>query len=122
MLNLHSRKIILLLSILAPLSARAQSLIPSSGKVGSCNFATGGIHAWCIPDYIAYLLGIIFMFIGAIFFLMIVISGYQIALGSVTGDKEGGRKKLITAIIGFIISAFSFFIIDWVVCTIAGTC
>lgn len=108
--------------MLAPLPAGAQSLIPSSGQVGSCNFITGGIHAWCIPDYIAYLLGIIFMFIGAIFLLMIVVSGYQIALGSVTGDKESGRKKLVTAIIGFIISAFSFFIIDWVVCTIAGTC
>jgi len=62
------------------------------------------------------------MFIGAIFFLMIVVSGYQIALGSVTGDKEAGRKKLMTSILGFIISAFSFFIIDWVVCTIAGSC
>ncbi|MDP7247427.1 MAG: hypothetical protein QF741_02265 [Candidatus Peribacteraceae bacterium] len=107
---------------MAPLSAKAQSLIPASGQVGSCNFITGGIHAWCIPDYIAYLLGVIFMFIGAIFFLMIVVSGYQIALGSVTGDKEAGRKKLMTSILGFIISAFSFFIIDWVVCTIAGSC
>ncbi len=112
----------LILSLMAPLSANAQSLIPKSGQVGSCNFITGGIHAWCIPDYIAYLLGVIFMFIGAIFLLMIVVSGYKIALSSIGGDKTAGYGTLKMAVLGFIISAFSFFIIDWVVCTIAGTC
>jgi len=64
------------------------------------------------------------MFIGLFFLLMIVIAGYQIAIGStgLAGGKEAGQKKLFMAIVGFCVCAFAFFIIDWVVCTLAGTC
>lgn len=89
------------------------SLIPASGGTAGCNFVTGDISASCIPDYIRYLLQIIFMFIGAFFLLMIIIAGYQIAIGSAIGDKEAGKNRLKMAIVGFIISALSFFIVDF---------
>ena len=101
----------------------AQSLIPEDGAIpgGDCNLITGDLHATCIPDYLQYLIGVFFTFIGVFFFIMIVFAGYQIALGSAFGDKEAGKNKLKNAIFGFIISALSFFIIKFVLSTIAST-
>ncbi|MBU0767028.1 hypothetical protein KKF55_04610 [Patescibacteria group bacterium] len=89
----------------------AQTLVPDSYE--SCNFKDGIIHANCIPEYIEYLIKIIFSLIGAFFFVMIIIAGYQIAIGTVVGEKEKGKEKLKWAIFGFVISALSFFIVQF---------
>jgi len=105
--------ILWLLTIPVIVSAQASTLIPSSGRLGTCNFRTGTIHADCIPEYIGYLIEILFMLIGAFFFIMILLSGYQIAIGSLAGGEglSAGLQRLKWAILGFMISAFSFFII-----------
>ncbi|PIR48655.1 hypothetical protein COU80_03030 [Candidatus Peregrinibacteria bacterium CG10_big_fil_rev_8_21_14_0_10_55_24] len=120
---LHRSRIASALFILAPSLAYAQnpSLIPSSGTIGSCNFLTGDIHASCVVEYLQYLIGLIFMFIGAFFLLMIIVAGYQIAIGSFTGQKEAGFERLRWAIIGFMISALSFAIISFVIGALSGT-
>jgi len=88
---------------------------------GGCNFATGNIHADCIPDYLAHVLKLIFSLVGVVCFFMIIIAGYQIMLGNLTGGgKDAGKTTLLWAIIGFIISALSFFIVDFVITAIGG--
>jgi len=99
------------------------SLIPSDGAIGNCSFVDGKLNAQCILAYVRYLIRLIFMFIGAFFLISIILAGYQIALGSVAGGaggKEAGIKKLQFAIIGFMICAFAFFIIDFFVSALAG--
>ncbi|MCF7844696.1 MAG: hypothetical protein K9M03_02615 [Kiritimatiellales bacterium] len=103
-----------LLSLLVnPIISKAATnitLIPDN--VGACDFKNGDVNAECIKDYIGYLIGVLFALIGAFFFIMILVSGYQIAIGTVVGEKEKGKEKLKWAIVGFIISALAFFIVN----------
>ncbi|TSC57625.1 MAG: Uncharacterized protein Greene041619_1053 [Candidatus Peregrinibacteria bacterium Greene0416_19] len=94
------------------------ALIPPSGRIGNCSFITGEFHFPCIPLYLAYLIQLFFGFTGAIFLAQIIWAGYLIAFGAVTGDKEAGKKRLTSAIIGFIVSVLAFVIVDLVVATV----
>jgi len=105
--------LVLGLSSLFSLSAEAQSLIPSGGVVGSCNFRTGVLHFDCIPVYIGYLITVAFGFAGGTFLIGIMMGGYKFAVGSVTTEgKEAGKKQLIGAITGFAVVVLSYLLID----------
>lgn len=108
-------------TVLMPRFAYAQtpSLIPEDGVPG-CDFDTGVIHAECIPMYLSYLIKTIFGLTGAFFLLMIIWSGYQFALKGITQDDTGAKERLKNAITGFIVCALSFFIIDFIISTLAG--
>lgn len=96
------------------------SLIPAEGVAG-CDFLGGEISASCIPDYIAYVIKFIFGFVGAICLITIMYAGYEIALSSLSGgDRSSGMQRLTWAIIGLIICALAFFLIDFVISSIAG--
>jgi TRAP-type C4-dicarboxylate transport system permease small subunit len=112
-------------------SAGAPSLIPSgcidaNGKVISCpgsatttasgcNFTTGVLASDCLPGYLAYLIGVIFTLTGAVFLIMLIIGGYQYVLGSSgLGNKEEGTARIRFAIIGFLVTALSFYIVEFV--------
>ncbi len=96
------------------------SLIPAEGVPG-CDFMSGRVTADCIPFYMAHLIKTIFAATGAICIIMILISGYKFALGGVTGgDSSDAKETLKWAIIGMIVSALAFFIIDFVISSLAG--
>jgi len=97
------------------------SLIPPAGTISSCDFQSGRFGAECIIEYLQYIIALVFMFIGAFFLIMIIIAGYQYALGSIVGSKEAGRERLKWAITGFIVSALSFAIISFIVGALSGT-
>jgi len=95
------------------------SFIPSGG--GACKLGEGEIKADCIPKFIGEVIRMIFSFTGGIFLVLILFSGYQMMLGkAMGGDKSAGMTTLRYAVIGFIVSALSFFIIDFVISTLAG--
>lgn len=97
-----------------------ESFIPSSG--GACKLQSGDIDPECIPKFIGEVIKMIFSFTGGIFLVLVLFSGYQIMIGKATGgDSSGGKTTLRMAIIGFTVSALSFFIIDFVVSTLAGS-
>ncbi|MDD5623571.1 MAG: hypothetical protein PHI23_02590 [Candidatus Peribacteraceae bacterium] len=104
-----------------PLIAFAQtpSLFPEGGVEG-CDFQTGNIEASCVWKFIANAISTIFGFVGGIFLLLILFGGYQYIISSATGDKEGGKARIKFAVAGFIASALSFFIIDFVISSLAG--
>lgn len=81
----------------------------------SCDFSTGLFSSTCIPGYIAYLLKTIFQLTGAIFLLMIIIGGYQYTIGKASGGGgDEGKARVRFAIIGFLITAMSFYIVDFI--------
>lgn len=104
--------------------AQSPSLIPAGttaapDPIPSCAFSTGEIHANCIPAYLAYLMKLIFELIGAICLLMIIIGGYQYVIGKATGSAgEEGKARVRFAIVGFLLTALSFYIIDFVLSAI----
>jgi hypothetical protein len=106
---------------IATAHAQTPSFIPAGGVAG-CDFASGRVTADCIPMFLAHIIQTIFGFTGAICLIMILISGYQFALGSVTGgDTSAAKERLKWAIIGMIVSALAFYIIDFVISSLAGT-
>jgi len=99
--------------------ALAQSFIPEGG--GGCDLANGNIDADCIPDFIAHIIATIFGFTGGVFLILVILSGYKIAIGSVTGsDSSKGKEMLKQSIFGFILCALTWFIIDFFISVLAG--
>lgn len=97
--------------------AQTPSLIPAYGSpsVKACDFETGKMKAACIPQYLAYLITVLFSLTGAIFLLMIILGGYQYVIGKAGGGGgEEGKARVRFAIIGFLVTALSFYIVDFV--------
>ena len=86
-----------------------------SNPMGTCDFGSGKIDANCVPAYIAHVIKILFGLAGFICLLMILLSGFEIALGTTVGSKEHGKNRLLWAIVGFIVCALSFYIVDLII-------
>ena len=62
-----------------------------------------------------------FGFAAGICIVMIIFAGYEIVLGSLPGgSSEAGKTRLTWALIGFIMAATSFFIMDFIISAIGG--
>ncbi len=85
-----------------------------------CDFKTGQIDADCIPEYIAYVIKQLFAFTGGICIIVIMIGGTMWVLGNAAGGTDKAKDVIRWGIIGMIISALSFFIIDFIISTMAG--
>lgn len=102
------------------------SIIPSNwgvpngqqGAAGPCDIKTGIMQAKCIPEFIGNLIVVVFGVVSAFFLLNVIYAGYQIALGSWTGEKSEGKDRLTWSIIGLIICVCAFLILDLVVSVI----
>lgn len=107
----------LLHTLLIPI-AKAQSLI--SDGIENCDFASGELVAACIPSFIIHVIDQIFMLTGAISLITIMVGGFYYALGNAVGGKEKGLAIIRWGVIGMIVSTLSFFILDFIVSTLAG--
>ncbi len=83
--------------------------------IDGCDFVTGNVRAKCIPNYIAYLVKLLFGLIGLIFVVNVMIAGYQIAIGAATDDKTSGKQRLYYSVIGVFVSTCAFLLIDFVI-------
>lgn len=104
-------------------AAAAQSIMDRSLLTADCDYVSGSINAGaCIPAFLAHLIKFVFGFAGGICLVMIILAGYEIVTGSLPGgSSEAGKNRLTWAIIGFILSATSFFIMDFIIAAISGT-
>lgn len=103
---------------LLPTAAVAQldpHLIPTDGTIAGCSFVTGNFTWACIPMYVAYLIQTVFGFIGTLCLIQIIWAGYEIAIRSLSGDKEAGKNRLFRALMGLAFSLFVYLIVDMVV-------
>ena len=98
----------------APVGAAAIALITDG--IPGCDFRTGRIDRFCIPNFLAHVIQLVFSLLGLFFLLNAMFAGYEIAIGSATGSgKEAGVRRLQWAIIGFAVSVCSFLIVDLIV-------
>lgn len=96
------------------------TFIPASGTLtgpaGSCDFKEGKLHFDCIPLYIGYLIKLLLGFAAGASLIGILLSGYRIAIGSVTAEgKEGGKKELLATLIGLAVIVLSYLLVDTVI-------
>lgn len=104
-------------SLIVPAIAFAAGNDPAVGVIdntsGDCNFGTGKIGPECLNVIIANAIEVVFAFAGIICLLNIILAGYQIAIGNVTGEGDtGGKTRLRNALIGFFLTAATFGIIN----------
>lgn len=98
--------------------AFAQTLI--SYNVPGCNFRSGVINANCVPQYIAFLIGQIFMLTGALSLIMIMWGGIEYTLDKLIGGKEKGITRIKHGILGMVVSGLAFFIVNFAVGALKG--
>lgn len=107
---------------LSPVGVIAQDgqieIIPSYWNSDPCNIENGMMKAACIPEFIGNIISVIFSLISAFFLLNVIYAGYQIAMGSWTGEKSEGKDRLQWSMIGLVICVCSFLILDLVVSVI----
>ncbi len=113
---------IVFLSVGTPVFAADSSAAPTGGNTrlgiisggeGKCDWGTGKLELECVNIVIGNAIKIAFGFAGTICLLMIIIAGYQIALGGITGSGDtGGKERLKWALLGFFMTACTFGIIN----------
>lgn len=103
-------------------AAGTPSIIDGSLIGDECDFTEGIINAGsCLPAFIAHIIRFVFAFSAGIAIIMIIFAGYEIVIGSLPGgSSESGKNRLTWAIIGFIMAAASFFIMDFIISAIGG--
>lgn len=88
-------------------------LIPESGILAEgCNFITGEFHFHCIPLYVAYLIQLIFSFLGTICLLVIIWAGFEWAFAGFQGDTSKAKLRLQNALLGLAFCVLSYLMVD----------
>ncbi|MBP9750759.1 MAG: hypothetical protein KBC95_02830 [Candidatus Peribacteraceae bacterium] len=114
----HGRRMMIALGLLAALvaaPAHAQDFALITEGIEGCDFVTGILDVTCIPNFIGFLVKMIFGATGMIFMVNVMVGGYQLAISGVTEDKASGKNRIMYSIIGFIVCACSFLIVDFVI-------
>lgn len=97
----------------AAAAAEDQGGVVSNAGGSDCDFGSGQIGPECLNVVIANAIDVVFMFAGAICLLNIIVAGYQIAIGGITGEGDtGGKTRLKNALVGFFVTAATFGIIN----------
>ncbi|MFH1375870.1 MAG: hypothetical protein ABIH35_04350, partial [Patescibacteria group bacterium] len=112
--------LVLLLSFSAVTWAAEATLIPTDDNEKpeyqglAKSFRTGEFELWQLGDYVQYLIEVLIYFAGGISVLFIVIGGYKYMIGSVSDDKEAGKKTIMYALGGFVIAVLAWTIVNFV--------
>ena len=118
MLSLLRRFTIVGISLLMPIAASAQAVITSG--IPGCDFSTGKITPACVPQFIGHLIEIVFGLVSSFFIINVMYAGYEIAMGAYTGGSENGKVRLRMSIIGLIVCASAFLILDVILTVVLG--
>lgn len=102
-------------------TAHAQNLQILAPGLSGCDWTTGKIKAMCIPIFIGHLVQLVFSVISVFFLLNVLYAGYQIAMGSWTGEKAAGKDRLTWSIIGLAVSVCTYLIMNLVLTVISPT-
>ena len=76
------------------------------------SFRTGQFELYNLGTYVQYLIELLIYFAAGISVLFIVIGGYQYMIGSISDDKEAGKKTISYALGGLAISILAWTIVN----------
>ncbi len=81
------------------LEAQSLSVIPKDGEVGDA-IKDGNLELRHIPEILTHWIDYVAAISGSIAVIMVVIGGIQYGVGSVSDEKERGKKTLMYALVG----------------------
>lgn len=109
--------------LILPLTALAQvpsNLIDDAAGINGAGYPAGAGGPNTIPQTIGTLISIVLSFVGAIFFIYIVISGIQwMTAGGEEEKVEKAKTRIMNAIVGLAITVAAFFI-TWFISNTLG--
>lgn len=105
---------LLVLGLMATPSALAQgiSILPPDGTIPGMSIASGHVHMIHIPALVLYWIQIILSIAGGCAVVMVMVGGVQYMIGSVSNDKERGKKTITYAIGGLAVAFFAWWIVE----------
>lgn len=87
-------------------------IIPGDGDLGEA-ITNGEIELNHIPELIFYWIDYLTYIIGSLAVLMIIIGGLQYMVGSVSDEKERGKKTMMYALVGVFVAFCSWMALNW---------
>ncbi len=78
----------------------------------SCAIQTGEVRLWMLPYYISYIANFFIGIAGIVSLLFVVIGGFWYMTGGLTDDKEKGKKTIMYALLGFVITLLAWIIVN----------
>ncbi len=85
-----------------------------------CAVKSGYIKFWMVPYFIKYILTWIINLSGLLAVLMILVGAYFYIWGGISDEKEKGKKVILYAIGGLILTSVAWFIVNVVLLAITG--
>ncbi len=86
----------------------------------ACALISGRVKFAYVPFYATYVLQLGMILSGVIAMFFVIIGGYSYTFSGLTDDKETGRNTIKYAIIGLVVSAFSWIIVELVQIAASG--
>ncbi len=90
------------------------------GDILGCAMMTGRIKVNYFSLYIFYALRLLVMLSGVASMVFIMLGGYQYIIGAITENKDQGKKFILNAIIGLIVSTLAWVIVNIVQTFLTG--
>jgi hypothetical protein len=84
------------------------------GVVLGCAIKTGYVRLYMIPYFVTYIIQYLLGIAGLIAVLFMVYGGFTYVTGGISEDKETGKKVIMHALIGLIISLSAWIIVNFV--------
>lgn len=104
---------LLLMFILSPeVMAQGIAILPSKGEISGMDIKNGQVHLIHIPALIMYWIQILLQVAGGFAVIMIMVGGVQYMIGSVSNDKEQGKKTLTYALGGLVLAFMAWWIVE----------
>ncbi len=85
-----------------------------------CAIKSGYIKFWMIPYFIKYMLEWVINLAGLISVLMILVGAYFYIWGGISDDKEKGKKVIMYAIGGLVLTTVAWFLVNVILLAITG--
>lgn len=77
-----------------------------------CAVKTGRIRLFMVPYFITYLIQFLLSLAGLVAVFFIVYGGFKYTTGGITEDKEAGKKTIMHALIGLVVSLSAWIIVN----------
>lgn len=103
----------LALALISPeVMAQGISILPPDGTIEGMNIANGDVHMVHLPALVLYWIQVLLSIAGGLAVVMVMVGGVQYMIGSVSNDKEQGKKTIIYAIGGLVLAFFAWWIVE----------
>lgn len=99
-------------NLTSSLMAQGISILPPDGTISGMSITEGRVHMVHLPALVLYWIQVLLSVAGGFAVVMIMVGGVQYMIGTVSNDKERGKKTIIYALGGLVLAYFAWWIVE----------